>query len=76
LPGTIGVPPRFHESITMKREQRRPSPRSALPFAGTVVVAVLAAMALLGTDLTLQAADSLSYLPESAWQVLPARLFE
>lgn len=60
----------------MKRQQRRQSPRSALPFAGTVVVAVLAAMALLGTDLTVQAADSLSYLPESSEQVLPARLFE
>ncbi len=33
-------------------------------------------MALLATDLTVQAADSLSYLPESSDQMLPARLFE
>lgn len=74
--GTIAVLPSFHESSTMKRQQHRHPARSALPFAGTVVVAVLAAMALLATDLTVQAADSLSYLPESSDQMLPARLFE
>lgn len=60
----------------MKRHPFTPGARAVVAFAGTVVLAVLAAASLLMPDLTVQSVDSISMLPNGLDEILPAGLFE
>ncbi|RYH00100.1 MAG: hypothetical protein EON58_01375 [Alphaproteobacteria bacterium] len=60
----------------MKRHPMTPGARAIFAFAGTVVLAVLAAVSLLMPDVTVQSVDSMSMLPNGLDQILPASFFE
>lgn len=60
----------------MKRHPFSPGARAIAAFAGTVVLAVLAAASVLMPDVTVQSVDSISMLPEGLDQILPVGLFE
>ncbi len=60
----------------MKRHPMTPGARAIFAFAGTVVLAVLAAVSLLMPDVTVQSVDSMSMLPTGLDQILPASFFE
>jgi len=60
----------------MKRHPITPGTRALAAFAGTVVLAVLAAASLLMPDVTVQSADSMPLLPSGLDQILAPSLFE
>lgn len=60
----------------MKRPPLRPGTRALAAFAGTVVLAVLAAASLLMPDVAVQSVDSMPLLPSGLDQMLTAGLFE
>jgi len=60
----------------MKRPPSRPGTRALAAFAGTVVLAVLAAASLLMPDVAVQSVDSMPLLPSGLDQMLTAGLFE
>jgi hypothetical protein len=60
----------------MKRHPLPPGARALAAFAGTVVLAVLAAASLLMPDVAVQSVDSMSLLPNGLDQLLPTSLFE
>lgn len=60
----------------MKRRPLTPGTRALFMFAGTVVLAVLAAASLLTPDVAVQSVDSMSLLPNGLDQILPTSLFE
>ena len=60
----------------MKQRHLSPSARALLSFLGTVVLAVLASMALLTPDVAVPAVDSMTAVPNGLAQILPTGLFE
>ena len=58
----------------MKRHHQPPGARALVAFAGTVVLAVLAAASVLTPDLGVQSADSATLLPGGLDQILPTSL--
>lgn len=60
----------------MKRQPLTPGTRALAAFAGTVVLAVLAAASLLMPDVTVQSVDSMPLLPSGLDQIFPSSLFE
>lgn len=60
----------------MKRHPLTPGTRALAAFAGTVVLAVLAAASLLMPDATVQSVDSMPLLPSGLDQIFPSSLFE
>ncbi|KRD23873.1 MULTISPECIES: hypothetical protein [Acidovorax] len=60
----------------MKRHPLTPGTRALAAFAGTVVLAVLAAASLLMPDVTVQSVDSMSLLPSGLDQILPSSFLE
>jgi hypothetical protein len=60
----------------MKRHPLTPGTRALAAFAGTVVLAVLAAASLLMPYVTLQSVDSMPLLPSGLDQIFPSSLFE
>ena len=60
----------------MKRHPLTPGTRALAAFAGTVVLAVLAAASLLMPDVTVQSVDSMSLLPVGLEQLFPSSFFE
>lgn len=72
----MGPLPLPTKESTMKRHPLPPGTRAVAAFAGTVVLAVLAAASLLMPDVTVQSADSISMLPNGLEQILPTGLFE
>ncbi|QLA79547.1 hypothetical protein EXV95_02025 [Acidovorax sp. JMULE5] len=60
----------------MKRHPLTPGTRALAAFAGTVVLAVLAAASLLMPDVTVQSVDSMPLLPIGLDQIFPSSLFE
>lgn len=60
----------------MKRHPLTPGTRALAAFAGTVVLAVLAAASLLMPDVTVQSVDSMSLLPGGLEQLFPSSFFE
>ncbi|MCE1194261.1 MAG: hypothetical protein LWW96_19115 [Acidovorax sp.] len=60
----------------MKRPPSTPGTRALAAFAGTVVLAVLAAASLLMPDVAVQSVDSMPLLPSGLDQMLTAGLFE
>lgn len=73
---SLGPLPFFDKGSTMKRHPMTPGARAVFAFAGTVVLAVLAAVSLLMPDVTVQSVDSMSMLPNGLDQILPASFFE
>lgn len=60
----------------MKRHPLPPGTRALAAFAGTVVLALLAAASLLTPDVAVQSVDSMALLPNGLDQILPTSLFE
>lgn len=60
----------------MKRHPLPPGARALLAFAGTVVLAFLAAASVLSPDIGVQSADSAALLPTGIDEIIPASLFE
>lgn len=60
----------------MKRHPLTPGTRALAAFAGTVLLAVLAAASLLMPDVTVQSVDSMSLLPGGLEQLFPSSFFE
>jgi hypothetical protein len=60
----------------MKRHPWTPGTRALAGFAGTVVLALLAAASLLMPDITVQSVDSMPHLPSGLDQILLANWFE
>jgi len=60
----------------MKRHPLPPGARALAAFAGTVVLALLAAASLLTPDVAVQSVDSMALLPNGLDQILPTSLFE
>lgn len=58
----------------MKRPPLTPGARAFAAFAGTIVLAVLAA--LVTPDVAVQSADAMSLLPGGIDQILPDSFFE
>lgn len=60
----------------MKHHSFSPGARSLAAFLSTVVLAVLASVALLTPDVAVPSVDSLAQLPDGLDQLLPTNLFE
>lgn len=60
----------------MKRPPRTSGNRALAAFAGTVVLAVLAAASLLMPDVAVQSVDSMPLLPSGLDQILANGVFE
>lgn len=60
----------------MKHRHLSPSARALFTFLGTVVLALLASMALLTPDVAVPAVESMTALPNGLDQILPTGLFE
>lgn len=58
----------------MKRHPLTPGARACVAFAGTVALAILAA--LVTPDVAVQSADAMSLLPGGLDQILPDSFFE
>lgn len=65
-----------NKGFTMKRHPWTPGTRALAGFAGTVVLALLAAASLLMPDITVQSVDSMPHLPSGLDQILLADWFE
>ena len=73
-------PPALHfflrKDTSMKHHSFSPGARSLAAFLSTVVLAVLASVALLTPDVAVPSVDSLAQLPDGLDQLLPTNLFE
>ncbi len=58
----------------MKRHPLSPGARALITFAGTVLLAVLASMALTTPDVAVPAVDSLIALPNGLDELLPTSI--
>ena len=67
----IVAPAPIFEDSSMKHRSLSPRARALVTFLGTVVLALLASMALLTPDVAGPAVDSLTALPNGLDQILP-----
>lgn len=72
----VAPAPHLRKDASMKNHHLSPSARALVAFIGTVVLAVLASMALLTPDVAVPAVDSMTALRSGPDQILPTGLFE
>jgi len=72
----VAPAPHLQKESSMKHRHLSPSARALFTFLGTVVLALLASMALLTPDVAVPAVESMTAIPSGLDQILPTGLFK